>query len=100
MDLFQRLVVPLVLKIGIHQGQTGRKGVRGGEEVGWSGGLESFSSYRIHHLARLGSSILSACQNQSKDDMLSPLMYLDLFDTPYIFDARLSRCKTDTRQIV
>jgi hypothetical protein len=25
----------------------------------------------------MGSSILSACQNQSKDDMLSPLMYLD-----------------------
>jgi hypothetical protein len=29
MELFQRLVAPLVLKIGIHQGQAGRKGVRG-----------------------------------------------------------------------
>jgi hypothetical protein len=33
-----------VLKIGIHQGQAGRKGVRGGEEEGWSGGVGSFSS--------------------------------------------------------
>jgi hypothetical protein len=32
MELFQRLVAPLVLKIGIHQGQAGRKGVRGGEK--------------------------------------------------------------------
>jgi hypothetical protein len=38
MELFQRLVAPLVLKFGIHHGQTGRKGVRGGEEEGWSGG--------------------------------------------------------------
>jgi hypothetical protein len=37
-ELFQRLMAPLVLKIGIHQEQTGRKGVRGGEEEGWSGG--------------------------------------------------------------
>jgi hypothetical protein len=44
MELFQRLVAPLVLKIGIHQGQARRKGVRGGEEEGWSGGVESFSS--------------------------------------------------------
>jgi hypothetical protein len=44
MELFQRLVAPLVLKIGIHQGQAGRKGVRGGEEEEWSGGVESFSS--------------------------------------------------------
>jgi hypothetical protein len=29
---------PLVLKFGIHQGQAGRKGVRGGEEEGWSAG--------------------------------------------------------------
>jgi hypothetical protein len=27
----------IVLKIGIHQGQAGRKEVRGGEEEGWSG---------------------------------------------------------------
>jgi hypothetical protein len=58
MELFQRLVAPLVLKIGIHQGQAGRKGVRGVEEEGRSGGVESFSSNRIHHLAKLGSSIL------------------------------------------
>jgi hypothetical protein len=38
MELFQRLVAPLVFKIGIHQGQAGRKGVRGGEEEGWSVG--------------------------------------------------------------
>jgi hypothetical protein len=38
MELFRRLVAPLVLKFGIHQGQAGRKGVRGGEEEGWSGG--------------------------------------------------------------
>jgi hypothetical protein len=44
MELFQRLVAPLALKIGSHQGQAGRKGVRGGEEEGWSGGIESFSS--------------------------------------------------------
>jgi hypothetical protein len=37
-------------------------------------GVESQCSLRFHHL---GSSILSACQNQSKDDMLSPLIYLD-----------------------
>jgi hypothetical protein len=40
MELFQRLVAPLVLKIGIHQGQAGRKGVRGGEEEGWSRKLQ------------------------------------------------------------
>jgi hypothetical protein len=44
MELFQRLVAPLVLKFGIHQGQAERKGVREGEEEGWSGGVESFSS--------------------------------------------------------
>jgi hypothetical protein len=44
MELFQRLVAPIVLKIGIHQGQAGRKGVRRGEEEEWSGGVESFSS--------------------------------------------------------
>jgi hypothetical protein len=38
MELFQQLVAPLVLKIGIYQGQAGRKGVRRGEEEGWSGG--------------------------------------------------------------
>jgi hypothetical protein len=43
MELFQRLVAPLVLKIGIHQGQAGRKAVRGVEDEGWSGGVESFS---------------------------------------------------------
>jgi hypothetical protein len=32
MELFQRSVAPLVLKFGIHQGQTRRKGVRRGEE--------------------------------------------------------------------
>jgi hypothetical protein len=62
-ELFHWLVAPLVLKIGIHQGQTGRKGVRGGEEKGWSGGVVSVSSYRIYHLARLASSMLSPCQN-------------------------------------
>jgi hypothetical protein len=34
MELFQRFVAPLVLKIGTHQGQAGRKGVRRGEEEG------------------------------------------------------------------
>jgi hypothetical protein len=34
MELFQRLVAPLVLKFGIHLGQAGRKGVRRGEEEG------------------------------------------------------------------
>jgi hypothetical protein len=37
-------VAPLVLKFGIHHGQARRKGVRGGEEEGWSGGVESLSS--------------------------------------------------------
>jgi hypothetical protein len=32
MELFQRLVAPLVLNMGIHLGQAGRKGVRGGEK--------------------------------------------------------------------
>jgi hypothetical protein len=32
MERFQRSVAPLVLKFGIHQGQTRRKGVRRGEE--------------------------------------------------------------------
>jgi hypothetical protein len=44
MELNPLLVVPLVLKFGIHQEQAGRKGVRGGEEEGWSGGVESLSS--------------------------------------------------------
>jgi hypothetical protein len=34
-------VAPLLLKFGIHQGQTGRKGVRRGEEEGMSRGAES-----------------------------------------------------------
>jgi hypothetical protein len=37
MELFQLQVAPLVLKFGIHQGQTGRKGGRRGEEEGKSG---------------------------------------------------------------
>jgi hypothetical protein len=37
----EQLVAPLVLKFGIHQGQTGRKGVRRGEEEGKSGRVES-----------------------------------------------------------
>jgi hypothetical protein len=40
-ELFQLQVAPLVLKFGIHQGQTWRKGVRGGEEEGKSGRIES-----------------------------------------------------------
>jgi hypothetical protein len=66
-----------VLKFGIHQEQALRKGVRRGEEEGQSWRVESQCSWRFHHLARFGSSILSPCKNQSKDDMLSPLMYLD-----------------------
>jgi hypothetical protein len=41
MKLFQRSVAPLVLKFGIQQEQTGRKGVRRGEEEGISRGVES-----------------------------------------------------------
>jgi hypothetical protein len=41
MELFQRLVAPLVLKFGIHQEQAGRKGVRRREEEGKSGRVES-----------------------------------------------------------
>jgi hypothetical protein len=39
MELFQRLVAPLVLKFGIHQEQAGRKGVRRGRGRGkeWEG---------------------------------------------------------------
>jgi hypothetical protein len=44
MEFFQWSVAPLVLKFGIHQAQAWRKGVRGGEEEGWSRGVESFSS--------------------------------------------------------
>jgi hypothetical protein len=38
MELFQWLLAPLVLKFGIHQGQTGRKGVRRWEEEGMNRG--------------------------------------------------------------
>jgi hypothetical protein len=38
MEIFQRLVAPLVLKFDIHQGQALRKGVRRGEEEGMSRG--------------------------------------------------------------
>jgi hypothetical protein len=41
MELFQRLVAPLVLKFGIHQEQAGRKGVSRREEEGTSGMVES-----------------------------------------------------------
>jgi hypothetical protein len=44
MELNPLPVAPLVLKFGIHLKQAGRKGVRGGEEEGWSGIVESFSS--------------------------------------------------------
>jgi hypothetical protein len=44
MELFQLQVAPLVLKFGIHQGQTGRKGVSRGEEERKSGRIESQSS--------------------------------------------------------
>jgi hypothetical protein len=37
LELFQLKVAPLVLEIGIHQGQTGRKGVSRREEDGKSG---------------------------------------------------------------
>jgi hypothetical protein len=40
MELFQLQVAPLVLKFGIHQRQTGRKGVRRGEEEGKNGRVE------------------------------------------------------------
>jgi hypothetical protein len=46
LELFQRLVAPLVFKIGIHRGQAGRKGVRGGEEEGWSGGISFSISFK------------------------------------------------------
>jgi hypothetical protein len=59
-----------------------RKGVRRGEEEGMSRGVESQYSYKFHHLPRLGSSIISPCHNQSKDDMLSPIMCLDVY-TPH-----------------
>jgi hypothetical protein len=49
MDLISLPTAPLVLKIGIHQGQAERKGVRGG------GGVESLSRKRIHLLASAGS---------------------------------------------
>jgi hypothetical protein len=70
MELFRRSVAPLVLKFGNHQEQAGCKGVSRREEEGMRKGVES-------HLAGLGSSILAPCKNQRKDDMLSPLMYLD-----------------------
>jgi hypothetical protein len=41
MELFQLQEAPLVLKLGIHQEQAGRKGVRRGEEERMSGGIES-----------------------------------------------------------
>jgi hypothetical protein len=41
MELFQLQVAPLVLNIGIHQGQTGRKGVSRREEEGKIGRVES-----------------------------------------------------------
>jgi hypothetical protein len=45
MELIQLPVAPLVLKYGIHLGQAGRKGVRGGEEErDGVVGVESFSS--------------------------------------------------------
>jgi hypothetical protein len=41
MELFQRSVAPLVLKFGIHQGKTGRKGVKREKEEGMNRGAES-----------------------------------------------------------
>jgi hypothetical protein len=41
MELFQRLVAPLVLKFGIQQEKAGRKGVKRGEEEGKSRRVES-----------------------------------------------------------
>jgi hypothetical protein len=38
MELNPLPIAPLVFKFGIHLGKAGRKGVRGGEEEGWSGG--------------------------------------------------------------
>jgi hypothetical protein len=65
MELIPLPVVPLVLEFCIQLGQAGRKAVRGGVEEGWSEGVESFSSYIIHHLARLGSSMLPSGSNIS-----------------------------------
>jgi hypothetical protein len=47
MELNPLPVAPLVLKFGIHLGLAGRKGVRGGEEEGWSEGVESFRPSQI-----------------------------------------------------
>jgi hypothetical protein len=41
MELNPPPVAPLVLKFGIHLRQAGRKGMRGGEEEGTSGRVES-----------------------------------------------------------
>jgi hypothetical protein len=38
---FVKKIFKKLLKFGIHQGQTGRKGVRRGEEEGKSGRVES-----------------------------------------------------------
>jgi hypothetical protein len=46
-------------------GQAGRKEVRGGAEEWGSARVESFSSWRFHHLARLDSSMLPPCSNTS-----------------------------------
>jgi hypothetical protein len=56
-----------MLQFGIHPPRTGKgeKEVRGGEEEAWSGEVESFSSWRFHHLARLRSSMLPPCSNIS-----------------------------------
>jgi hypothetical protein len=86
MGLFQRSVAPLVLKFGIHQEQAWRKRVRRGEEEGMSREVDTDSqcSWRFHHLPRLGSSILSPCENQSKDYKRSPLMYLNATKAEFV----------------
>jgi hypothetical protein len=60
MELFQRLVAPLVLKFGIHQEQARRKGVRSGEEEVMSRGIKAsivrnFTTYSYHGRGKYNS---------------------------------------------
>jgi hypothetical protein len=69
------------------------------------GGVESQCSWRFHHLAGLGSSILAPCKNQSKDDMLSPLMNLDGLCTGQYtavgdLNAQILYCPTENQKIL
>jgi hypothetical protein len=72
MKLFQLQVAPLVLKFGIHQAKAEKKGWGGEMKREWVEGYRKPVYLEISPPSyRLGSRMLSPCQNQIKDDMLT-----------------------------